>query len=164
MRPIVTMSIEEQPKAAPAPFWKTKALDQMSEVEWESLCDGCGKCCLNKLEDWDTGEFYYTNVACTLLDLHTCRCSDYENRMSRVPDCLKLSIESVPQYAWLPPTCAYKLVAQGKDLPDWHYLVCGNREEIHRVGMSIRNRCISEDGIAPEELENHLVDWVDSEK
>jgi hypothetical protein len=140
------------------PFWKTKRLEDMTSTEWESLCDGCGKCCLHKLEDEDTGEVSYTNVACRLLDLGTCRCSHYEERKRLVPDCLILTPEAVDQMDWLPETCAYRLVADGKNLAWWHPLVSGDPETVHQAGISVRGRAISERRAG--ELTQHLVDWT----
>lgn len=141
------------------PFWRRKKLDEMSPAEWESLCDGCGRCCLNKLEDWDTGEIAWTDVACRLLDAGTCRCSDYANRQARVPDCLPLDPETVRRLAWLPPTCGYRLVAEGRDLYWWHPLVSGDPETVHSAGISVRGRVTSEDDIPAERLEEHVVTW-----
>ena len=142
----------------PQPFWRTKTLAQMTGAEWESLCDGCGKCCLHKLEDADTGEVSYTNVACRLLDLGTCRCGNYAERKRLVPDCLILSAETVDELDWLPETCAYRLVAAGKDLAWWHPLVSGDPESVHDAGISVRGRVISERRAG--ELTQHLVDWA----
>ena len=122
------------------PFWKTKPLEAMTDGEWESLCDGCGKCCLSKLEDEDTAEIYWTTVACRLLDCSSCGCSDYENRKARVPDCVRLTPASVRTIDWLPRTCAYRLVAEGADLRWWHHLVSGSRATVHEAGISIRGR------------------------
>jgi uncharacterized cysteine cluster protein YcgN (CxxCxxCC family) len=140
------------------PFWKTKTLSQMTQAEWESLCDGCGKCCLNKLIDTDTEELFFTNVACRLLDTKSCQCTRYKDRSKLVKDCIPLTPRNVKTIRWLPDTCAYRLVAQGKDLYDWHHLVCGDRNAVHRAGMSARGRIISEKDAG--ELEDHLVDWV----
>ena len=132
-------------------------MNGLSATEWESLCDGCGKCCLNKLEDEDTGEVFYTDVACRLLDLQTCRCTDYADRAAKVPDCVALSSRNLSTIRWLPSTCAYRLVHEGKRLPEWHHLICGDREVIHRVGWSVRGRVVSErDG---PDLEDHIVRW-----
>jgi uncharacterized protein len=145
-------------------FWE-KPLASLSRGEWEALCDGCGKCCLHKLEDEDTGEFYATNVACRLLDLSTARCSDYRNRRTFVPDCVRLTPRLAASLAWLPESCAYRLRAEDRALPGWHYLVCGDREEVHRAGASVVGKAIGEDLAGP--LEHHIVwpgeDFSDAE-
>lgn len=140
-------------------FWQVKTLSQMTLNEWESLCDGCARCCLNKLEDWDTGEIYWTNVACQLLDHQTCRCKDYDNRQAQMPDCIQLTQKKIGEIAWLPPTCAYRLINEGQDLPHWHPLVSGNRDSVHEAGISVRGRVIAEEDMDAEDLENHIVDW-----
>ena len=140
------------------PFWRRKPLEQMTREEWESLCDGCGKCCLHKLEDADTGEIAMTDVSCSYLDLQTCRCSDYANRQSNVPDCVKLTRANLPTLRWLPGTCAYRLIYQGNDLPEWHHLVCGDKEAVHRAEESVRGDAISEAEV--EDLERHVTDWL----
>ncbi|WP_265517136.1 YcgN family cysteine cluster protein [Nitratireductor luteus] len=122
------------------PFWKTKSLEEMTPREWESLCDGCGKCCLAKLEDEDTGEIHWTSVACRLFDAGTCRCSDYKNRFATVSDCVRLTPQNVRTIAWLPATCAYRLLANGEDLYWWHPLVSGSKETVHEAGISIKGR------------------------
>ena len=141
------------------PFWKRKSLAQMDAAEWEALCDGCGRCCLNKLEYADTGEIAWTDVACRLFDDATCRCADYENRFDHVPDCIRLDLEKVESLTWLPPTCAYRLIGEGADLYWWHHLVSGSRESVHEAGISVRGRTLSEDGMTVEDYEDHLVDW-----
>ncbi|KQT55383.1 MULTISPECIES: YcgN family cysteine cluster protein [unclassified Aureimonas] len=141
------------------PFWKDRPLEAFSPEEWESLCDGCGRCCLNKLEDWDTGAIAWTNVRCRLLDDHSCRCSDYENRQASVPDCIGLTVEAVHSIGWLPPTCGYRLVAEGRDLYWWHHLVSGDRQTVHEAGISVRGRTVSEEGMEVEDLERHLARW-----
>jgi uncharacterized protein len=141
------------------PFWRRKALEEMTDAEWESLCDGCGRCCLNKLEDMDTGAIAWTDVACRLLDGESCRCSDYENRHAVVPDCIQLDPESVRTLSWLPPTCAYRLVAEGRDIYWWHHLLSGDRETVHEAGVSVRNRTVSERDWPVETLERRLVRW-----
>lgn len=141
------------------PFWRTKRLDQMSPAEWESLCDGCARCCLNKLEDWDTGAIVWTDVGCTLLDGETCRCRDYENRAATVPDCIRLTVGEVNTLTWLPPTCAYRLVRDGADLYWWHPLVSGDPETVHQAGISVRGRTVPEDNMALEDYEHHVVSW-----
>ena len=142
------------------PFWKTKSLEQMTDSEWESLCDGCGRCCLSKLEDDDTGEIYFTHVGCRLLDGQACRCRDYANRSAQVEDCVRLTPENVREITWLPPTCGYKLVAEGRDLYWWHPLVSGDPETVHAAGVSVRGRVrFSEEEIPDNELEDHIVKW-----
>ncbi len=139
-----------------APFWKTKSLNDLTQGEWESLCDGCGKCCLNKLIN-DVDELFFTDVACRLLDLGSCRCGNYAERKKHVPDCQVLTPENISEFRWLPFTCAYRLVAEGKDLAGWHPLVSGDPESVHRAGISIRGRAFSEDEIL--DLENRIVEW-----
>jgi uncharacterized cysteine cluster protein YcgN (CxxCxxCC family) len=141
------------------PFWKTKRLDEMSPVEWESLCDGCGLCCLNKLEDWDSGEVVFTSVACRLLDGTSCRCTDYPNRQAIVPDCIQLTPAEVNDIGWLPPTCGYRLVRDGVDLYWWHPLVSGSPETVHQAGISARGRTVSETEVDVDDFEDYLVDW-----
>jgi len=138
------------------PFWKTKTLSQMTRAEWESLCDGCGRCCLNKLEDEDTGEFLYTRAACKLLDLNTCRCTDYPNRAKRVPDCVTLTARNIPSLGWLPETCAYRLLDEGKPLAWWHPLVSGSEDTATQAGISVAGEAYSEEGITVDELIDHL--------
>lgn len=144
------------------PFWKTKTLEEMTRKEWESLCDGCAKCCIVKFEDEETGALAYTNLHCKLLNGSTCQCSDYRNRKKYVPDCVKLTPESVAAVDWLPDSCAYRLVQDGRDLPDWHHLVCGDRNRIHEEGHSVRGRTISEEGITEEDQEDYIIDWEGS--
>lgn len=136
-------------------FWELP-LDQLSRAEWEALCDGCGKCCLHKLEDEVTGELFPTNVACRLLDRKTCQCKDYKHRRAYVPDCVRLDATSIGAIDWLPSTCAYRLRAEGKPLFDWHYLISGDRESVHEAGISVRGWTVSEDDVG--ELEHYLVD------
>lgn len=143
-----------------AEYWRKKGLDEMSKAEWEALCDGCGRCCLVKLEDEDTEEVFYTDVGCTLLDGATCRCRDYPNRQNRVPDCVALTPETVRSLKWLPPTCAYRLLADGKNLPDWHPLVTGDPDSVYRAGISVRDRLsASEDNLTPDEIVERIVRW-----
>ncbi|MDF2369250.1 MAG: YcgN family cysteine cluster protein [Rhizobiaceae bacterium] len=141
------------------PFWKTTSLEDMTQQQWESLCDGCGRCCLNKLEDWDTGEIAWTNVACRLLNSSSCRCSDYENRQAKVPECISLTPDAVRSIAWLPPSCGYRLVAEGRDLYWWHPLISLDPQTVHQAGVSVRDRTVPEEGMEPEDFENHIVDW-----
>lgn len=140
------------------PFWQRKALDQLSNEEWESLCDGCGLCCLQKLEDADdASSIYYTRIACRLLDRQTCRCSNYPQRRDFVPDCIRLTPAEAREFAWLPPTCGYRLVAEGKDLPPWHPLVCGDPEAVHAAGISQRGQMLAEESVDPDDWEDHII-------
>lgn len=161
-----------------APFWRAKTLAEMTDVEWESLCDGCGRCCLVKLEeDLDDSagagsaskqgrpaepnpNIYFTNVGCRLLDSQSCRCRDYANRTTHVSDCVQLTARVVGEIGWLPPSCAYRLVAEGRDLHWWHPLVSGDPESVHAAGVSVRGRVsATEDEVAPENLEDRIVGW-----
>ncbi|PKP92932.1 MAG: YcgN family cysteine cluster protein [Alphaproteobacteria bacterium HGW-Alphaproteobacteria-16] len=139
------------------PFWE-QPLSTLDRAQWEALCDGCGKCCLHKIEDADTGELYATNVACRLLDREAGQCSDYKHRHAYVAECVRLNANNVDRIAWLPQTCAYRLRANGEALPDWHYLVSGDRESVHRAGESVRGWTVSED--LAGDLEHHMVDRV----
>jgi uncharacterized cysteine cluster protein YcgN (CxxCxxCC family) len=142
--------------AMSARFWEDVPLAELDRGQWEALCDGCGKCCLHKLEDEETGELFATNVACRLLDRATAQCSDYRHRRAFVPDCVRLTPGNVSEIDWLPSTCAYRLRAEDKPLPDWHYLVCGDREAVHRAGQSVAGWTISETDAG--ELEHHMID------
>ncbi|MBU6266057.1 MAG: YcgN family cysteine cluster protein [Sphingomonadales bacterium] len=139
------------------PFWE-QPLSTLTREQWEALCDGCGKCCLHKVEDEDSGAIYNTNVACKLLDLKTARCADYANRRSQVPDCVRLTPRSLRDIPWLPATCAYRLRADGLPLPGWHYLISGDPQAVHAAGVSVVGKAISETIAGP--IENHIV-WVD---
>ncbi len=139
------------------PFWRRKRLDELTRDEWEQLCDGCGRCCMLKLEDEDTGEIYLTRLACKLLDIGKCRCRDYPNRHDRVPDCLQLNEEMVRSLTWLPSTCAYRLVGEGKDLAWWHPLVSGDPSTVHVAGVSVRDWAMPETAARAEELHRYLV-------
>jgi uncharacterized cysteine cluster protein YcgN (CxxCxxCC family) len=141
------------------PFWRTKSLRQMTAEEWESLCDGCGKCCLVKLIDDVTDDLLFTTVACRLLDCHTCRCGDYGNRKKIVPDCVVLSPQVVEDIAWMPSTCAYRLLRDGEDLRWWHPLVSGRAETVHEAGISVRGRAVSERDVPDESLPDYIDDW-----
>jgi uncharacterized protein len=142
------------------PFWRAKRLDEMTDTEWESLCDGCGRCCLVKLEEEGTEDIYFTNVGCRLLDTESCRCRDYQNRSAVVDDCVRLTAKVVGEIGWLPPTCAYRLVGEGKDLHWWHPLVSGDPETVHLAGVSVRGRVPDlEDAVPDGTLEERIVDW-----
>lgn len=149
---------EQAESANPRPFWETKSLQEMTNQEWESLCDGCGKCCLHKLRDADTGELYQTRVSCYMLDPHSGRCRDYANRQKLVPDCIALQVEHLYLYDWLPETCAYRLIDEGKPLPWWHPLISGDPETVHQAGISVRGWIISEDAIGDDALEDYIID------
>jgi len=140
-------------------FWERKPLRQLNPREWEALCDGCGKCCLNKLEDEDTGEVDLTCVACRLLDNETCRCAQYEIRHQFVPECIVLRPENIDEHAyWMPQTCAYRLLWEGKPLFDWHPLISGNAESVHSAGVSVRNRTVPEFEIPEEDWEDYIIE------
>jgi hypothetical protein len=142
------------------PFWRRKRMSEMTPREWESLCDGCGRCCLNKLTDIDTNETVFTSVRCRLFDERTCRCSDYANRQAKVRDCVRLTWRNVSRLSWLPPTCGYRLVADGQDLPWWHPLVSGSRDTVHEAGISVRGRVeATETDVPDDELEKFIVSW-----
>ena len=140
-------------------YWKTKNMAEMSPSEWENLCDGCGKCCCIRLEDEDTAEIYITDVVCKLFNPTTCQCTDYPNRSKKVPDCVTLTPDNVDKLHWMPRTCAYRLVSEGKDLPDYHHLISGSRDTIHEVGMSVQDAVVSEIQVDEEELHHRLVVW-----
>lgn len=139
------------------PFWKHKLLDEMSAAEWESLCDRCGRCCLIKLEDEDTGDIVYTRLACRLMNIGTCQCSSYADRRTHVPDCVQLTPEDVRELPWLPETCAYRLLAEGADLPWWHPLLTGGPEAMHEAGISVRDFAISEDRVKKNKYERFII-------
>lgn len=140
-------------------FWEKVPLSRMTPTEWEALCDGCGKCCLLKLEDADTAEIAFTRVGCRLLDPDTCRCGQYEIRKSIVPDCVVLTPETLPKIAyWMPDTCAYRLLFEGKKLENWHPLISGNPESVHHAGISVLGQVIPEYEVDEDELENYLLD------
>ena len=148
------------PEAAAEPFWRTTPLEAMDQAQWESLCDGCGRCCLVKLEDDDTGKIHATDIACRLFDAGSCRCRDYANRTTVVPDCVGLTPKVVRSLSWLPPTCGYRLVAEGQDLAWWHPLVSGRAETVAEAGISVAGRVhCSEDEIALEDVVDRIREW-----
>ncbi len=142
-------------------WWHEKSLAELSAEQWEALCDGCAKCCLHKLEDEDSGEVFYTRVRCRYLDEPTCRCSDYARRSVLMPNCIQLQAEAVEDLDWLPSTCAYRLRANGEPLPDWHPLVSGDATAVHRAGISILGRSISDEFVHPDGFDEHIVQWVE---
>jgi uncharacterized protein len=146
-----------------AQFWEHKALEEMSRKEWESLCDGCGRCCLNKLEDTDTFEIFYTNIACKLLDAQRCQCKNYKKRHDFVPDCLVLTPANVFENTALPSSCAYRRLAEGKTLAAWHPLVSGDANSVHAAGISVTGRTYSEEFIPEDDFEAYIVHWFDDE-
>ncbi|MDP2621343.1 MAG: YcgN family cysteine cluster protein [Hyphomicrobiales bacterium] len=141
---------------AKEPFWETKRLDELSAKEWEQLCDGCAQCCLVKLEDAESGDIAYTDVACALLDIGACRCRDYAHRSARVPGCLRLDPDQVRTLGWLPQSCAYRLVAEGRALYWWHPLVSGDPETVHQAGVSVRAFAVEEIAVRVRELEDRV--------
>ncbi len=154
----------EDGQASPEPFWKTKPLAAMTSAEWEALCDGCGQCCLIKLEDEDTGAIAVTRVACRLLDIGSCRCSNYDNRHEHVKDCVKLTPKDVSRLDWLPETCAYRLIDEGKDLRWWHPLISGTPKSVHDAGISVRGAAIGERKVPKERFPAHIVGWIEPRK
>jgi uncharacterized cysteine cluster protein YcgN (CxxCxxCC family) len=141
-------------------FWKTTQLADMTSAEWESLCDGCGKCCLHKLEDESDGEVYYTDIACQYLDAKTCRCIDYSQREILVAECLTLGPQQIAEFHWLPATCAYRLISEGKELPLWHPLMSGDKESVHQAGQSVKGRVVAETDVDLYDYEDHVITWV----
>lgn len=141
----------------PRPFWETKSLEELTQPEWESLCDGCGQCCLVKLEDEDTGEIFITNIACRMLDMETCRCKDYQHRSQVVPTCLVLGPNQIQLFGYLPETCAYRCLFEGRELPGWHPLLSGDGESVIQAGISIKPYAMSEEFIHPEQFSEHVI-------
>ncbi len=145
------------------PFWEKKPLNELSPQEWEALCDGCGRCCLIKLEDEDTGEIFNSDVRCRLLDEKTCKCTDYKNRKQKVPDCIKLTPANVGEISWIPVTCAYRRLAEGRGLAWWHPLISGDPETVKQAGISVLGRTVAETDVKSGEWVSHAVDWPDWE-
>ncbi|WP_302138958.1 YcgN family cysteine cluster protein [Halomonas alkalicola] len=138
-------------------FWEQYPLEELTAEEWEALCDGCGQCCLLKFQDDESGELAVLNLACELLDLHSCRCSDYEHRLERLPECTRLTPELIDQFRWLPHSCAYRRVAEGRKLARWHPLLSGDPERVHRKGISVRSFAVTSRGVPEEEYEDHII-------
>ncbi len=138
-------------------FWKEKPLHELTTVEWESLCSRCGICCLNRFKDGKTGKVYFTRIACRFLDIDRCTCTVYEKPFYTVPTCGKITPDNVHKLRWLPPTCGYRSVAEGRDLEWWHPLISGNPDAVHQSGVSIRNKVISECSIALSEFEKYVI-------
>jgi uncharacterized cysteine cluster protein YcgN (CxxCxxCC family) len=151
-------AMTDQKDSQNSPFWEKRTLQEMTRQEWESLCDGCGRCCLNKIEYTDTNEIFYTKVSCKLLNSETCQCSNYAERMTYVPDCIVLTPETISRIDFMPQTCAYRLLAEGKSLESWHPLISGTKESVHQAGISVKGRVISEEGI--DSLEEHIIRWI----
>ena len=139
------------------PFWERKTLAEMTQEEWESLCDGCARCCLHKLEDEDTGEVYYTDVHCRYLEKQHCQCTVYQDRNEKVPTCVWLTADQARAFKWLPDTCAYRLLAEGKPLPEWHPLISGDSESVHSAGISLRGKGVSEMDVSEDNWEEHII-------
>jgi uncharacterized protein len=142
------------------PFWKTTPLEKMSPSEWESICDGCGKCCLQKLQDDDTEEVFYTNLACHQLNITSCQCKVYDTRQAKVASCITLTADQIDQFQWLPDTCSYRVLYETKELPNWHPLVVGNDKEMLRQGLTVRHYAINEQSVDEEDWETHIIKWV----
>jgi uncharacterized cysteine cluster protein YcgN (CxxCxxCC family) len=139
------------------PWWEIKHLNEMTRFEWEQICDHCGKCCLHKLEDEADGTIYYTEVACSLLDADSCHCTDYQNRQTLVPTCLQLTANNLDQIQWMPPSCSYRLLREGRPLAAWHHLITADKASIHQQGQSIKGKYIDEKEAS--DLEEHVVEW-----
>ena len=144
-------------KPSDAPFWQRKSLDEMTSGEWEALCDGCGRCCMLKLEDEDTGDIHMTRIACKLLDIGQCRCTDYDKRHDKVPDCLRLTPQLTRELSWLPETCAYRLIGEGRELAWWHPLVSGDPNSVHEAGISVRTWAMTETPTRAERLYRYII-------
>ncbi len=140
-------------------FWESRSLQELTPSEWESLCDGCARCCLIKLEDEEDGSIHYTNVVCDLLNLEHCRCTKYSERSVHVPECVVITPDIIEKLHWMPSTCAYRLLSEGKPLPDWHPLVSGDPDSVHLAGISVRGRVFMQSEIKEDDLQDHVVDW-----
>ena len=143
-------------------FWQQLSLEQLSQQQWESLCDHCGRCCLHKLEDEDSGEVFFTDVACQYMDEETCSCPHYQQRQQLVPECLSIQPDWGEKFKWLPNTCAYRLLYEGKDLFAWHPLISGDAQSVHLAGISIRGRNFRDNEVDESEIDQHVIEWVKS--
>ena len=143
------------------PFWETKTLEEMTEREWESLCDGCARCCTLKLEDSDTGEVHFTSAVCKLLDQESCRCKRYSNRHELVPDCVQMNPGNIANLGFMPKSCAYRRLSEGRGLAWWHPLISGTKKTMHEAGISVLGKVISEESVHPDDLENYVIRWVE---
>lgn len=143
-----------------ANFWEEKSLSEMTFSQWESVCDGCGKCCLHKLEDEEDDKLYYTDIACKLLDIESCRCSDYSNRVKKVPSCLTLTAATLKDVHFLPDTCGYRLLSENKPLASWHPLISGKSTSVYEAGASVSGRVLSETYIHPDDFEARIIHWI----
>lgn len=150
-----------KPESTDKPFWESKSLAEMNQSEWESLCDGCARCCLFKIEDSDTGELFHTDVVCRYLDQQTGQCQCYEQRSVRVPDCVTLTEENISALSWMPKTCAYRRLSEGRGLPEWHPLLTGDRQAFEEAGISVLGRVVSEEDV--DEIDERIVEWLDDE-
>ncbi|TLS68245.1 YcgN family cysteine cluster protein [Mariprofundus erugo] len=139
-------------------FWEEKSLKEMTNEEWDSLCDGCGRCCVWKFEDEDSGEILYTDIRCRLFNDNTCRCTDYQNRTTLIPDCMDTRTLTDKQYSWLPDTCAYRLLHEGKPLFDWHPLITGDKDSVHKAGISVRKKTVCGDNLSEDDIMDHIID------
>ena len=147
----------DPPATDPAAFWETKSLEEMTRAEWESLCDGCGQCCLVKIEEEDTGTIYLTRLSCRLLEIGSCRCSDYQNRHDTEPDCIVITPKNLADLSWLPNTCAYRRLSEGRGLAWWHPLVSGDPETVHQAGVSVRDWAKSEARVRQSAIERYII-------
>ena len=159
-KPRAKLKAKTKRRLSPRPYWETKSLSEMTRAQWERLCDGCGQCCMLKIEDEDTAKIFITRLACKLLDISSCRCSSYPNRHDFVPDCVVLKPETVGSYAWLPRTCAYRLLAEGKPLEWWHPLISGDPDTVHQAGISVRTWARSEKGVKETAISRYIIEEV----
>ena len=142
------------------PFWKTTSLEKMSASEWESICDGCGKCCLQKLQDDETEEVFYTTLACHQLDINACQCKVYETRQKKVASCITLTLDQLEEFHWLPDTCGYRVLHETGDLPEWHPLKVGSQKEMKRQGLTVEHYAVNENSVEEDDWETHIIKWV----